>query len=285
MRRLVVSIVLLSVTACGNQNEDAVNSSAGATPLDSALTDSPNLLSRIRLSSTHAFEIYAVGLHSYAYSEIGTYAERPALRFKEEEMPEPAAMFQILAPGKIINRKLSEFLAGRISPAPAETVSMSSPDVEIQTSALGTSNQGGGSPGRCPFDPTFPIASGPLGPFCPTSGTYVWCQKNQNGWFFDGNSLSGHGRTRSALETACSNVGQTIMSVKVHVAGDPASIVSQDTFFIPAGFWRQWKVGMGCSQSCWYCPSRCENLTVQLLTKGTNLATDNFQVGGLWNIW
>jgi hypothetical protein len=142
----------------------------------------------------------------------------------------------------------------------------------------------GAAGGRCPFT-TFSFGSGPLGPFCPASGSNntVWCAPNLNYASVNASNLS----TGSMLATICTDSGTAEFNVRVYrpMGGSQTAGHTSDQ---PAGTWRQWriKVQSWCDSVPWYCPwctPACfsDNPFGAAVDVTWNGAT--FQFGGYWN--
>jgi hypothetical protein len=217
------------------------------------LTDSDDLLARIDLSPRHAFEFSEVGPGQIALSEVATYGESPTGLLSKEDLPnlKPVDLFRKLAPGRPLPAKLARFLEGK-SQRSATAPPKAAPKSESVSQAVSSQSQGGGqSGGSCPFE-LFRSVSGPLGPFCPTTGHYPWCWSYMNWAIVDGRGR----RTRDALAAVCVDSGQAEFHITVRRGwvDDPPRI-----YYQPAGTWRQWRSTGGCSG--WF-NQTCDNFSI-----------------------
>jgi hypothetical protein len=272
--KLPMTLVLVIVAGCGP--EETGPDSASATfsrEFQQALVDPPNLLARVALSPTHAFEFYEIGRGNLAFSEVGANTESPTDRLRQDDIDHvhPAALFARLAPGRDMPPKLQRFLAGHSTkdgpPAPTGQTRQ----------ALSSRSRSGGTPGgSCPSS-LFPSISGPLGAFCPTWGNDYWCWTDID-WAYVDHS---HERTRDALATVCTDWGQAELKVQVFAAITNGQQIDGDDFFVPEGMWRQWRSSGGCSGLIF---RTCDNFGIKF---DVPVMWDGgwTQFGGAWKRW
>jgi hypothetical protein len=166
------------------------------------------------------------------------------------------------------------------APEPASTKALTSTsDVEVSVGALSSETAAGGQPnGTCPAS-LFPSISGPLGPFCPTTGDFPWCHLNFSSVFVDAFNI----RTRRMLGTACVDAGGTAQFTidLMAVGGTP---FSHNVFFQVAGTWRQWLSNMGC-QYKWLIVQTCDNVGMRMRVDPVPGSSVRVQFGGTWHQW
>jgi hypothetical protein len=248
-------------------------------------------LVEIQFSAHHSFEIYDYG-NSAAYSETGAYLDSPVRVLNDEDFSDPVNVFAKLAPGEPTPASLLEFsarLATRratidADAGPAETTAPAQPGTQLVMSfdavpereplssssapaashvvqtvvvvpskklQLADDGQSGAAGGNCPFA-FFQSVSGPLGPFCPPSGSasQVWCYQNLNNIGAD----ASYAATSSALVSMCVDAGQALLNVRVYQPLGTQKIVH--SYNQAAGTWRQWRVmrQCRCDSKPWWCP-------------------------------
>ena len=144
---------------------------------------------------------------------------------------------------------------------------------------------GGSAGGNCPFS-LFQGVSGPLGPFCPSTGSanQVWCYQDLNGISGDGSNAA----TSTALVTLCANVGQAQLNVRYYQPLGTLKVAH--SYNQPAGTWTQWRVTKQCwcDSVPWYCFGLCTPACFcDLFGIGFDVPSipggGSAQIGGYWN--
>jgi hypothetical protein len=291
---------------------------------EASLSTAPNLLARVRLGSERALEIFEMQEGALGYSEVGTSRQlgqaSPLNTLTDDDYSDPVKVVQKLAPGEAIPARLQEYAARKAAPvgqpgrgkikvaagkseasAPfrgkldvtrsgGTAASTQAKEVEVVAQGLTNTDSHGNVGNNCPFS-FFQAVSGPLGQFCPSSGNVRWCEANVIGGEVLTFDALPH-RTKDSLATMCVDANGPngeLPQMRVMLGNPPASAgpAFEQSFFQPAGTFRQWKSTMGCrcdccGSCCLFCGRLCDNWSVkyEFWSHGGNL-----QSGGNWNPW